>query len=275
MASTRRPPAKPAASTSGGDAPLLRSVTIALQLIEVYARNENISLSEVARQLGLSKSTVHRTCGVLAQHGFLERTPDARYRLGLRFLEYGDLVARRTPVRDKALPLLVELRNAIGETVQVGIPIGGDVLYVERVEGQQALRYSDGVPRRGPVHRSSAGKVLAAFVPGVAEARLKAGLPASTGYTIVSPKVFMEELALVRERGFARSVEETEAGMASLAVPVRSGNIGPVVAAISAIGPTVRLAGSSETRHIELLKAASLKLGQSLQRGDVQLRRRR
>jgi IclR family transcriptional regulator, KDG regulon repressor len=193
----------------------------------------------------------------------------------LRLLEYGDIVAKRTPVRDKALSLLVELRNAIGETVQVGVPSGADVVYVERVEGQSALRYSPGTARRAPVHRSSAGKVLAAFVPGVAEARLKIGLPAKTGYTIVSPKVFIAELAKIRERGYATSVEETEVGMASVAVPVRRAMDGVVVASISALGPTARLVGQHESRTVALLQAGAAKLGKKLDSGDVRLSRRR
>ena len=104
--------------------------------------------------------------------------------------------------------------------MQVGVPAGADVVYVERVEGQHALRYSTN-SRRSPLHRSSAGKVLAAFNPALAEARLRAGLPPSTGYTIVVPELLLAELARVRERGYARSVDETELGMSSLAVPVR------------------------------------------------------
>ena len=62
------------------------------------------------------------------------------------------------------------LRNALGETVQIGVPAGADVVYVERVEGMRALRYHSDNSRRGPVHRSSAGKVLAAFDQNVKQA---------------------------------------------------------------------------------------------------------
>ena len=127
---------------------------------------------------------------------------------------------RAQPIKDRGLPLLVELRNALGETVQIGVPAGSDVVYVERVEGVRALRYSTENSRRSPLHRSSAGKTLMAFHPELVEARLRAGLPASTGYTIVVPEVLVAELARIRERGYARSVDETELGMSSLAVPV-------------------------------------------------------
>ena len=177
-----------------GERPALQSVTIALGIIDALADNRELGLSELARRVGIAKSTAHRTCSVLVGRGLLRRTPAGTYQLGLRFVEYGQLAVARSAVGDRALPMLVELRNALGETVQIGVPDGGDVVYVERVEGVHALRYIDGNPRRAPVHRSSAGKVLAAYIPEVLEARLRAGLPPSTGYTIVVPDVFRQEL---------------------------------------------------------------------------------
>jgi DNA-binding IclR family transcriptional regulator len=79
----------------------------------------------------------------------------------------------------------------------------------------------------------------------------------------------------VRERGYARSVDETEIGMASIAVPVHSEAGGPVVAAISMVGPTSRIIGSSETSNVATLKAAARKLTELLELGDYRLPRRR
>jgi DNA-binding IclR family transcriptional regulator len=148
-------------------------------------------------------------------------------------------------------------------------------VYVERVEGVRALRYSSDNSRRGPVHRSSAGKVLAAFVPGVLEARLRAGLPPSTGYTIAVDKLFRAEIEKVRERGYARSVDETEIGMSSIAVPVRAVQGGKVVAAISMVGPSSRVAGDTESSNVAALHAASRKLTEALELGEYRLPRRR
>ena len=211
---------------------------------------------------------------MLCQRGLLDRTPAGRYRLGLRFVEYGHLATTRTPVRDRALPLLVELRNALGETVQVGVPAGADVVYVERVEGVRALRYGVENSRRAPWHRSSAGKVLAAHHEEMVLARLRAGLPASTGYTIVVPDLLMAELAKVRDRGFARSVDETEIGMSSIAVPVR-GIDGDVVAAISLVGPTARIIGDHESRIIQTLQAGAGRLATAISSGEFTLRKRK
>jgi DNA-binding IclR family transcriptional regulator len=253
----------------------LQSVGIALAVLDALAVAPELSLSELARRIGVAKSTAHRTCSVLTDAGMLTRTEAGKYRLGLRLIEYGHLATARSPVGEHALPLLVDLRAALGETVQIGVPAGGDVVYVERVEGSRALRYSTDNSRRGPVHRSSCGKVLAAFVPGVLEARLKAGLAPSTGYTIVVPDVLRGELEKVRERGYARSVDETEIGMSSLAVPVRSAPTGKVVAAISMVGPTSRVVGDCEQGNVSKLTAAARKLSEALELGDYRLPRRR
>ena len=164
----------------------LRSVGIALDIIDALADASELGVTELARRVGVAKSTAHRTCETLVGRGLLDRTADRGYRLGLRLVELGSLATERTAVGDRGLPLLVELRNTLGETVQIGVPAGADVVYVERVEGQQALRYSTNA-RRSPIHRSSAGKVLAAFNPAMVDARLRAGLEPSTGYTIVVP----------------------------------------------------------------------------------------
>jgi DNA-binding IclR family transcriptional regulator len=256
----------------GSADPKLQSVGIALDIVDALAEAHELSLSELARRVGVAKSTAHRTCAVLARRGLVDRTPGRGYRLGLRLVEYGHLATERTAVGEQALPLLVELRNTLEETVQIGVPAGADVVYVERVEGQRALRYTTN-SRRSPLHRSSAGKVLAAFNPELAEARLRAGLPPSTGYTIVVPDLLLAELAGIRERGYARSVDETELGMSSLAVPVRDSKHGQVVAAISMVGPTPRVVGDHETRHLRVLRAGAGRLTQAIAEGGYTVRR--
>jgi len=250
--------------------PALLSVTIALDILDTLTTERELNLSELARRVGVAKSTAHRTCSVLVGRGLLDRTPSGGYRLGLRFVEYGHLASVRSAVRDRGLPLLVELRNTLGETVQIGVPAGVDVVYVERVEGMRALRYASENSRRSPLHRSSAGKVLAAYGAGLLEARLQAGLPASTGYTIVVPELFVAELSRVRQRGYARSVDETELGMSSLAVPIR-GRGGAVVAAISMVGPSSRVIGEHETNHVNVLMAGARKITDAISKGEYAL----
>jgi DNA-binding IclR family transcriptional regulator len=253
----------------------LQSVSIALDIIDALAAASELTLSELARRVGVAKSTAHRTCGVLAARGLLDRTETGGYRLGLHFVELGHLATVRSAVRDRGLPLLVELRNQLGETVQIGVPAGADVIYVERVEGVRALRYGQENSRRAPWHRSSTGKALAAYHPEMVKARLAAGLPPSTGYTIVVPHLLLEELERIRQRGYARSADETEIGMSSLAVPVRPTGREDVVAAISLIGPTTRVLGENEFRIVQALQAGAKRLGEAVASGAYIFRRPR
>jgi DNA-binding IclR family transcriptional regulator len=137
------------------------------------------------------------------------------------------------------------------------------------------LRFSIEAVRRSPVHRSSAGKAIAAFRPDVAAARIKAGMTPFTGHTIVIPQMFVEELARIRERGYAISIDESELGLSSIGVPIRDRPDGEVIAAISTAGPTGRLLGDHESHHVRLMLNAGRQLTNALAAGAYTLPRQR
>ncbi len=254
--------------------PTLRSVTIALDLLEAFRGDAELSVTELTRRVGVAKSTTSRMCAVLEQRGMLERSDTGRYRLGAKLMEYGHLAKLRHGLSTQARVLLTEVRDAVGETVQLGVPAGADVLYLERVEAVRSLRHSSESYRYTAVHRSSNGKVLAAWNPDIAQARIRAGLPASTGYTVVVPELFLEELARVRARGYAMSVEESELGGASIAVPVHGPPSAegdrPVVASLGVAGPTRRIV-ELEAKHVAALKVGARKLATAIAARQVTL----
>ena len=233
-----------------------------------------LSLSELARRVGVAKSTAHRTCAVLAERGLLDRTESGGYRLGLRFVEYGHIATERTAVKDRGLPLLVELRNALGETVQIGVPAGADVVYVERVEGQRALRYTTN-SRRSPVHRSSAGKVLAAYNPDMVEARVQGGAHAEHRVHDRRAQAAGRRAGTVRAQGFARSVDETELGhvVTRGAGHDRGGRPGDR-SHLDGGTDGARSSGEHEAHHVATLQAGAKKLGDAIGKGEYALRRR-
>ncbi len=249
-----------------------RSVGIALDLIDAFGDDVELGVSELARRTKVAKSSVSRTCAHLVARGYLERVGPGRFRLGMRLLELGRLVEMRTGLSSTAVEILTDLAAAVRLsahlTVHLGVPDGGDVIFVERVETSRHLRYASEPWRRSPVHRSSCGKVLAAYLPHVLEARLRAGLPARTGYTIVVPELLVSELERVRARGYATNVEETEIGGGSLAVPVRNPRTRSVVAAIAIAGPTAQVIGD-EARLVELLRLAARQFEAAIGRGQL------
>jgi hypothetical protein len=218
----------------------------------------------------VAKSTAHRALATLAAGGLLDRSSRGRYRLGLRLYDYGQLAIDRLYLREVALPILARLRDQLGETVQLGIPAGAEVLYVDRLEGTNGLRFHSDSYRRVHGHSSSTGKAIAAWNRQVEAAVIEAGFPKHTERTAVNAATYRAKLAEVRAQGFAVSAEEFEIGLSSVAAPIllHSHDAPVAVAAISVAGPTARVVGRSSAVTSCVIEAAkrlsrALELAQS------------
>lgn len=228
--------------------PLLSSVRNAARVLTSFSVEEReLGVTELARRLALGKSTVHRLLVTLAAEHLVEQNPQTgKYRLGLKVYELGALVSVHMDLHEAAIGQLHELRNRTGETVQLAVLDGREVVYVERLESSHTLRLFGRVGHRNQAHCTSTGKVLLAALPDAALVRLLDGwaLEAKTPYTITDPEAFRAELDAVRARGYAENMNEAEIGVASVAAPVR-GAAGDVVAALSVAAPVMRLDGKS------------------------------
>jgi len=226
----------------------LRSVSIATAVLDCFGASPELGPTRVAAELGIAKSTASRMLAALAAGGLLERADGGRYRLGLRLFEYGQLAVDRLPLREVARPVLWELHDQLRELVQLGLPVGGHVVYVERA-GSAALggRLSGEVLRRVPCYSSSAGRVMAAFDPVVARAAAGVAPRRHTPFTVTDPVRLRRVLRRARSAGWVASRDEVELGLASVAAPVLTGGgaRGPVraVAAVSVVGPSAQVAG--------------------------------
>lgn len=221
----------------------LSSVANSLRLIKAFSEDEyEIGISDLAKRLGLAKSTVHRLASTLLEQGMLEQNPaDGKYHLGLALFELGTMVRRKMDFTAEARPFLRTLMEKTGETVHLAILDHDSILYVITHESKQALRMGSKVGTRAPVHSTAVGKVLLASQPEEEIERIVArGLPQSTPGTIVEAKALRRELALVKAQGHAVDDEESEIGLRAIAAPIRNYS-GDVVAAISIAGPVHRM----------------------------------
>ena len=123
-----------AAKPLGHDVSGLRSVSISTRVIGCFTQHEEMGPTQVARELDIAKSTAYEMLTALVVGGLLERTPRGRYRLSLQLFDYGQLVLDRLPIRRVARPELMALHDSVQETVQLGLPAGGRVVYVERFD---------------------------------------------------------------------------------------------------------------------------------------------
>lgn len=221
----------------------LRSVSIATHVLDCFATSDELGPSQVARQLGVAKSTAFQMLSALSAGGLLERTHGGRYRLSLRLFDYGQLVLDRLPVRRLARPSLLALHESVGEMVQLGIPANGHVIYVERVgNGGLGPEVSGEVMRKVGGYASSAGRAMAAFDAQIARATLTLPRVKHTPFTITDDRRLARVLAAGRANGYVRSADESAMGYTSVAAPV----FGPhrrVVGAISVVGTTSKICG--------------------------------
>lgn len=249
----------------------LRSVSIAMAVLDCFATEPELGPTRVAHRLGVAKSTASRMLAALATGGMLERDASGRYRLGLRMFEMGQLAVDRLMLRDVALPVLGELREVLRETAQLAVPVGADVLYVDRLEstGVGTMFHSE-MYRRGPGHSSSAGKAMAAVNPPMARAILERGFERKTPFTIVDPARYRQVLRQVRSDGYAASRDEHTMGMSSIAAPVvlRRGERQVAVAAISVVGPTPRVLGPRKVAVVQSVRRAAATVSAALERGQ-------
>jgi DNA-binding IclR family transcriptional regulator len=225
----------------------LRSVSIAVGVLDCFTTAGELGPTQVARMLGIAKSTASRMLSTLATGGMLERTPVGRYRLGLRLVQYGQLAIDRLPLRAVARPVLLDLHESVRETVQLGLPVGGHVLYVERLgTGGPAARLAGEVFRRVPGFCSSSGRIMAAFDPQVALATEAVERRKQTRLTITDPRQLQRILQHARRTGWIGSREECAPGYSSIAAPILvevAGGPPRVAGAVCVVGATGQILG--------------------------------
>jgi len=191
----------------------------------------------------LSKSTIQRLTYTLQHLGYLDRDRETKkFRLGPKTLSLGLSVMRNLDLRKVASPYLEAASKEIGETVNLAILDGTEIVYVERIKTQQILNINLQVGSRLHAYCTSMGKAMLAFLP---ESRLKeilekADMVALTPYTITRKEDLKKELQKVRARGFAMNNEELSIGLRSVAAPVRNFT-GEVIAAVNIAVPSIRV----------------------------------
>ena len=244
----------------------LKSVATALDLLDCFVEDEELGVSEVARRLGVAKSTAHRLLTTLASRGLIEQSSNSgKYRLGLHLFELGHLALSRIELRKRSRALLEELRERSGWTVHLSVAQGADVLFLERLPTLRGMQVMHEYRRRWPLHTTSSGKAICAYDPEAAARRVAAGFPAYTTHTIANPEQFADELTQIRRQGYATSREELMYQLASVAAPILDVH-GVAIAAVSITGSVEEL-GESPDRLARLVTMAAHHVEKLMLRG--------
>jgi IclR family acetate operon transcriptional repressor len=202
-----------------------RAANRVVDILELLAASgEGLALREVSAQLEAPKSSLLPLLRALAARGYLEQARTGEYRLGPRVLELGGAPAAHRELVDVARPALIALMRRTGETVFLGTLAadGVSVVYVDKVESEQIIRYAAGVGDRRPLHATSTGKAILAFLPPEQqEARLGSlPLPRHTERTVTSLATLRASLEEVRRTGACVSLDELVRGASGVAAPI-------------------------------------------------------
>lgn len=229
-----------------GASPLVQSLVHGLQILDLFSDTRPvIGIGEMARELGVHRSTTSRLAATLAACGYLVQTDDpGRYRLGDRLFRLGQLAVPETDLRVIALEELGTLVERVGETAHVGVLDGREVTSILVIDGWRPLRLHGQVGKRSPAHCSSLGKAALSSLSSAQLSRLYAGvkLETFTANSIRTLAGLRAELKRTRERGYALDDQELEIGLRCIGAPVL-GPGGEPIASVSISGPLSRMQG--------------------------------
>ena len=242
---SRRQSAASASNETGPEAAQgTQALLRALRLLDVVAAAPApLRTAAIAEAAALSRATVHRMLGALAEAGLLRQDGEGAWRLGLKVFEMAHQVWDSFDLRGAAEPELARLAALSGETARLALLDGDGCLYVDQREAARAgVRLGNGVGARAALHASACGKAILANLPPPERRRRIAAqsLTALTAATITDAAAFARDLDLVKARGYAVSVEENTEGVAGVAAPVLD-HLGAPIAAVCVLGPSFRL----------------------------------
>jgi IclR family transcriptional regulator, pca regulon regulatory protein len=255
----------------------VESLSRGLSILSLLAETSlPLTLTELSQRLGLSLGAIQRLTYTLQELGYIERdATNKTFRLGPKTLSMDFRATRDLDLEKLAYPYLEEASREIGETVNLAIVDGKEIVYVGRHVSRRTLSVSIQIGSRRPLHCTSMGKVILAFMPEEQRGKVLGSLKLTsfTTRTMTRIRDLRRCLEMVRLQGFAISNEEMEVGVRSVAAPIRN-STGGVFSAVNIAVPTIRVSLKRlETelagKVMEISEKISLLLGYHGDRGGA------
>lgn len=221
----------------------IRSVERALDVLLCFTiESPALSMSEISEKVGIHKSTIHRILATLENKNFVRRDQETGiYRLGFRLLQMANLSLEDVNIRHVSLPYMRRLSQEFRENVDLAILANGEVLFIDTFESNQPVKLAVSPGQHLPAYNSASGKAIFAFLPEeLAIQVFKKYNPEFDAHVESDMQAFLEDLKLVRERGYALDCENLEPGVNAVAAPIGGINKKPI-ASLAIAGPAYRL----------------------------------
>lgn len=246
------------ATTVGG----IGATETTFDIIEELQASDGVGVSELAGEIGVSKSTVHNHLQTLQRRGYVIRK-DGVYRLGLRFLQLGDTARQRHGLYHVAKQELDSLVEEVGERGQIMVEEAGAGIYIYQSLADRAVRTDSHIGTIVNLHATAVGKAYLAHLPADKRTTIldNAELSNLTPNTIIDRERLEGQLDDIRDRGYAFNDEERLVGMRAVGAPILTDD-DDVLAAISVSGPATRMNGNWYKEEIpELVVQAARLIG--------------
>lgn len=227
----------------------IKSVVKAVEILEVVmASPEGIALKGLSAALGQNASTVYHLANTLRQTGLLQQDPQTKsYRLGLKAFQIGQAALQHLDLARRAQPFMQRLARETGEGVSLVQYDAGRPVYVCQIDSTRTIGIRHRPSASVPLHCTGSGKV---YLSAMGESEFRQLLPSLpltrfTAATIIDPDQLIDEVARVREQGYAVDNEEVEEGLVCIAAPIRNPH-GEIIGSISLSGPSLRISAQRE-----------------------------
>ena len=241
----------------------MRPVRLALQITEEIASHQPIGTSELARRLGLSKTTVHRSLMSLREAGWIEQSDESRksWMLSIRALVVGGRsVDSRGSLRRVSIPVMEDLRRSTGETIHLLVHYRSYVVLIERLDGIKPVRVFNPFGGRAVLHRTSSGMAILAHLTRQEQnahfGELRSGARKRTGTEVAELR---NELELIRRRGFAVNLGQNLPNVNAVGAAIFDSRNSPI-AAITVSAPADRMTSAKCVAHGPLVSDAARRI---------------
>ena len=242
--------------------PRMSSVAKALLVLECVGLSERRTLTEIAQEVGLPKSTLLRLVSVLTARGFLRRTAHGEYAVSLKMWQIGCAAFNAEAIRDEVIPLLRGLVDRTGETAHYAAYEDGCSVYVEKVDGLHPIRSYTAVGGRSPAYATATGKALLAWRDEREIAEVGRAAQRWTEATNVGAEEVLRAAAETRRLGYAVNRGEWRASVWGIGAPVFDRHV-KVISAVGISGPRERLEPNVDA-FAEVVGAAAKELSRRM-----------
>ncbi len=239
----------------------------AMSILEAVAKADRpMRAADLMSACNLPRATVHRICCLLSERGYLRQQIGVRgYVPGQKLIDFANLVQASPTHNALRHAVLESVARRVGETCNIAIPDGTEMVYWDRVETKWPLRHQLQIGARVPLHCTANGKLYLSTLTASQRARLlnNIALEKCTPNTTTNREELELALAEIAATGVSADNEEFIEGMIAIAVPIKDA-VGRFVAGLAIHAPVVRLSLSAALDHVDILRAAARELGSEL-----------